>query len=433
MRILNLTTAYPTADAPGSGIFAHRLNQALVALGAECHVLQPVSWAPPPPLDRLRSAWRQAAETARQTSDEVDGIRVHHPRVYKPVPSRLFPRDYWHLTGEAVAKYVARRPQLSSADVILAHFLCHEGYAGLVASRRLGIPVVAFALGDDVHAWPERWPDRVAKLAEVLAEADGLVANSGTLARDAAKWAFGGVTPHIKVVYHGVEHHRFTPAWSSASRLRARSRFAIPQDGRLLLCVAWLARRKGWLELLEALAAMRHSLGDWRLLAVSSCSTSEPLDLQAEAQQRGLADRLVQLTEVAPADMPAIYQAVDAFVLASHNEGLSNSVLEAMAAGLPVVATAVGGHAEIIDDRLTGRLVRPRDVPALQDALADVLFNTEAAAAMGAAARRRAIELGDFRTNAADLLNHLRQVVDKARVATKPQVRPPHRVASFSR
>jgi glycosyltransferase involved in cell wall biosynthesis len=78
------------------------------------------------------------------------------------------------------------------------------------------------------------------------------------------------------------------------------------------------------------------------------------------------------------------------FVLSSSSEGLSNTILEAMATGLPVVATAVGGADELIDDRRTGLLVPARDPEALAAALARVIGDAAAREAMGRAARARA-------------------------------------------
>jgi glycosyltransferase involved in cell wall biosynthesis len=132
------------------------------------------------------------------------------------------------------------------------------------------------------------------------------------------------------------------------------------------------------------------------------------LDLPEEAARRGL--RAHWLGLVNAAQMPALYQAADAYALASHNEGLSNSVLEAMASGLPVVATDVGGHTEIINDGLNGRLVPPRNVEKLTNALRDIMLNPTLAATWGQAARLRALRVGNPHENAKKLKSYLEQV-----------------------
>lgn len=416
MRVLVLTTCYPRRTRPDHGIFIHRQIRAIADLGVECEVLQPIDWAPPAPLHRLHPGWREGHEQLAGVLDSVDGIAVHHPRVYHPKPSRFFPGDAWERMGRAVAGYIARRGRLRAADLIYAHFLCHEGYAGLVAARQLEIPLVAIARGDDVHAWPERWPDRATKLAEVLASADGLLASSHGLARDAAVWATRGLSTPIEVVYNGVDTARFRPAASDAERRIARRRVGLPTDGSVLLSVATPIALKGWLELLDAFASL--GAGDWQLAMVGAPRNADDLDLESEARARGIGPRVTWLGCLPPETMPDLYRAADGFVLASHNEGLSNALLEAMATGLPVVATDVGGHAEVVEEGVTGRLVPPKNASALACALEEGVLDRDEAARYGRAARARAVTLGDPLANAKRLRDYFERVLSGRRRAT---------------
>src|SRR5204863_6176125 len=86
-------------------------------------------------------------------------------------------------------------------------------------------------------------------------------------------------------------------------------------------------------------------------------------------------------------DVPSLLASADAFVLPSRSEAFPNSVIEAMAAGLPVIANGVGGLLDLVDDGRTGLLVPPADPEALAPALRFLLENPSRAAAMGAAAR----------------------------------------------
>jgi glycosyltransferase involved in cell wall biosynthesis len=411
VKVLVLSTLYPRPSQTASGIFVHRQTRALADLGVDCHVIQPVTWAPPAPTHRLRAGWRWAHEDAADTHSEFEGIPIHHPRVFFPMPSRMFPGDTWERTGTAVARYVARDRRLRSADVLFAHFLCHEGYSGVIARRMLNIPLVAIARGDDVHAWPVRWPDRVGKLRTVLCEADGLLACSAGLARDAAAWASGKCVRPVDVIYDGIDTAMFRPAASTSAKRDARALVGLPQEGKVLLCVATPIVEKGWLDLLDALAALGEAAADWRVVGIGLARGIGDLDIVAEARARGLATAVHWLGPLPAELMPEVYRAADAFVLPSHNEGLSCSVLEAMAAGLPVLATDVGGHAEILETGRNGYLIPPRDSHALVSALRDLLSSPEARARLGAAAREKAVEIGDYRANATQLVEYFERVV----------------------
>jgi len=91
-------------------------------------------------------------------------------------------------------------------------------------------------------------------------------------------------------------------------------------------------------------------------------------------------------------DVPAVMQGLDLFVLPSLAEGISNTILEAMASGLPVVATAVGGNADLVDDGVTGQIVPAGDVPALADALARWAQDEDARRSASAAGRVRVVD-----------------------------------------
>jgi len=112
--------------------------------------------------------------------------------------------------------------------------------------------------------------------------------------------------------------------------------------------------------------------------------------LEATVRELGLGDRVRLLGE--RDDVPIVLRALDVFVLSSIGEGISNAILEAMASGLPVIATGVGGNVELVRDGLTGCLIEPRRPELLADALTAYFDDPARAATHGAAGRSRAGE-----------------------------------------
>jgi glycosyltransferase involved in cell wall biosynthesis len=156
-------------------------------------------------------------------------------------------------------------------------------------------------------------------------------------------------------------------------------------SGLVLGTAGRLAKVKGLGRLLRAVAQLRHDLADVRLEIAGS--GPERGSLEAEVRELGLAEH-VRFLGWCP-DLQPIFAGWDVVVQPSLDEGLPMATLEAMAAGLPVVATAVGGFMEIVEDGKTGWLVPPHDPVALVDRLRSLLLDGQQRHAMGAAGRTR--------------------------------------------
>jgi len=187
----------------------------------------------------------------------------------------------------------------------------------------------------------------------------------------------------VLAVRNGVDLDRF-------ARLpdRAASRLALglaPGD-TVATVVGRLCAGKGQAAAIAAAALVRERLDGFRLLLVGDGPMAP--ELKALAGERCASGDVVFAGF--RDDIDAVLSASDLFLLASEAESLPLSVLEAMAAGLPVVSTNVGGLSEAVEDGVTGRLVPPGDAAALADAIAGVLGSADRGAAMGRAGRRRA-------------------------------------------
>ena len=174
-----------------------------------------------------------------------------------------------------------------------------------------------------------------------------------------------------------------------------RAELGIPPDAPVVVNVAGLRAQKAHDVLIEATALLAERLPDARVIVAGD--GPERSRLEALVSARGLDRRFLLLGK--RDDVPDILRAADVVALSSDYEGMPLAALEAMAAGRPLVATAVGALPDVVEDGVTGVLVAPRDPAALADALARVAGDRSLARTMGDAARRRAHENYDLRAS----------------------------------
>jgi sugar transferase (PEP-CTERM/EpsH1 system associated) len=207
----------------------------------------------------------------------------------------------------------------------------------------------------------------------------------------------------IGVIYNGVDTERFAPC--RESRIAMRGELGLPQDSFVVGSVGRLVPIKDQQTLLRAAAMLAESGIDVRVLLVGSGPEREKLQrvasnsLDGRVSFAGDSDRI-----------PEMLNAMDAFVLPSLGEGMSNTLLEAMACGLPVIATKVGGNPEIIEEERTGWLFTPGDTEWLAEKLKLLVRDRALIQRVSGAARQHAIEsfslhrmLADYRSFYLDL------------------------------
>ena len=212
--------------------------------------------------------------------------------------------------------------------------------------------------------------------------ADRYVTPSEFVRRELLAYGYYG-PERIRAIPNGVE----VPADDPAARGRIRAELGLG-DAPVLITTSRLHPQKGHRHLLDALAGLRKALPALRLLIVGD-GVERP-NLEAQARQLGIADAAV-FTGFR-SDVADLLRAADLFVLPSLREGMPNTALEAMAVGLPVVASAVGGVPEVVVGGETGLLVPAGDAGSLRDAIARLVTERDLAGRMGRAGRERVRE-----------------------------------------
>ena len=210
-----------------------------------------------------------------------------------------------------------------------------------------------------------------------------------TVSRDLQQWLINdiGITERRVVqIYNGVDQQRFMPR--SASRPALAPTGFLPDKGIVVGTVGRLAEVKDQKTLLRAVHLLLNRQPELRDRVRLVLIGDGPLfaELQRLTAELGIDDLVWMPGD--RSDIPELLRLLDIFVLPSLAEGISNTVLEAMATGLPVIATRTGGNPELVEDGRNGYLVPVADPAALADTLAKMITDTSATRHMGAEGRR---------------------------------------------
>ncbi|MBW8328721.1 MAG: glycosyltransferase [Thiobacillus sp.] len=350
------SSLFPSAVRPGAGLFI-RERMFRVAQHRPLAVVSPQPWFPGQSLIRLlRPGYRPQAPAL----EIQQGIRVYHPR-FLSVPGLLRRLDGWSM---ALASFgLMRRLKRQGVQLIDAHFAYPDGEAATRLGRWLGLPATITLRGTEVpHS---KNPVLRPRLVRVLKDAVRVFSVSASLRRLAIE--LGAAAEKTEVVGNGVDIGRFHPV----DRAAARQKYGLPMDARILVSVGALVERKGMHRVIEVMPALLERHPDLHYLVVGGVSPEgdNRTELDALVARLGLDERVHFLGPLSPDELKWPLSASDVFVLATRNEGWANVFLEAMACGLPVISTDVGGNAEVVCRDELGSIVPFGDAAALQQAL----------------------------------------------------------------
>lgn len=374
MKVLVVSTLYPNRVQPVHALFVEQRVRAM-ARRFPVRVLCPI-----PSFPLAGALARYAHRDAIPLREERFGVEVGYPR-FLSVPRFLKPLDGVFLQ-RMLAREAARIAGEFAFDRIDAHLAYPDGWAAVRLGRRLGIPVSVTIRGHDLNDLP-RYPVRGRQVAWTLRHADAVFAVADAL-REAAI-GLGADPARVRTVPNGVDTDAFRPRPKPA----ARAALGLDPDAKILLSVGHLVERKGFHHLLAALPRVAQAHPGVRLAIVGGPGEEgnfEPA-LHRLAAERGVSDRVIFAGPVGHEALPLWYAAADVFCLASAKEGRPNVVLEALASGLPAVATRVWGTPELIRAPTLGILVDSVEERVLGEALVDALGRSWDAAAIAAHAR----------------------------------------------
>jgi glycosyltransferase involved in cell wall biosynthesis len=327
--------------------------------------------------------------------ERIDEVPVH--RIPPAGPRSGFRK--WAMIPVAIAKLIELRREF---DLIYCPGYQGIGIAAIAAGGLLRRPVVlrsgnlGVLVGNQWDAPLRRWhippgsrPVRWLKqrFTNLYERADALACNC----RENEEEALGCGMPRERVHYlpNAVDVERFRPA-RAGERARLRAELGWPQESFLWLYVGRLSREKGVLDLL---AAWRQVVQGGVLVLVGPDMHGHPLDAGPAARQyvadHGLERRVIfhgESTDAAP-----LLRAADAYVQPSHYESFSNALVEAMATGLPLVASRVGGMLDCVVEGDNGLLCRPGDAADLGLKMQEILADPGRASRFGARARETVV------------------------------------------
>ncbi len=370
-KVLVLTTSYPSDESDPSGIFIAKLLGALRKRGYPIKVVAPSN----------------GIFHGRRTLDGIETVRFGYfvPRSLERlaagaggIPENMANSFLARLqVFPMMAAFLCRTlSEVRGFDLIYANWL-GAGIIGALANLFTGKPLIVSFRGDDGYLARDRpfWR----RLTRFVTRRSALVAPVSRELRD-IMLALGIPEDKCRVPRFGVDIEMFRPPFMPR-----------PVNERMrLLFVGSLIARKGLHDLLDALSDP--DLRNVHLIVVGD--GPDATKLKALCQRLGLADRTEWKGILAPNEVARLMRDVDALCLPSYMEGRPNVVNEAMASGLPVISTRIGGIPDMVREGETALLVEPGDVIGLQECLSKLASEPQLRSRMGAAGHEFLIKSG---------------------------------------
>ena len=350
-KLLVFSSLFPSQIRPNAGVF---IRERMFRVGKQIPIIvvSPVPWFP---FQGIIRYWYPQFRPQPISYEEQEGVNVFFPRFFS-IPGLLRSYDGFFMALGALPRLLQLKKQFSIID---AHFAYPDGYAATLLGKWLNIPVTITLRGTEVPL--AKIKRRKVKILAALNCATQVFSVSDSLKQFVVSLGANG--DKIQVIGNGIDVIKFRPIAKST----ARAELSISESTKVLVSVGALVDRKGYHRVIELLPALVNQYPDLIYLIVGGDSPEGNIRIKLEQQVKVLnLDKHVRFLGAYASDQLKIpLSAADLFVLATANEGWANVFLEAMACGLPVITTDVGGNKEVIVNSELGAVVpfgNPRDL-----------------------------------------------------------------------
>ena len=356
-KLAVFSTLFPNAGQPNAGVFV-RERMFRVGKKIPVIVIAPIPWFP---FQGLIRRWRPHFRPSAPAFEYQDGYEVFHPRFFS-IPGLLKSFDGFFM-AMGCRKLIRHLRSKDKFNIIDAHFGYPDGYAATLLGKWFSVPVCITMRGTEVPHAKSFLKRR--HLIKAMERASQLFSVSSSLKEHAVN--LGIDESKIQVVGNGVDVERFYPVSKEVARQQVR----IPQEAKVLITIGGLVERKGFHRVIEVMPSLMEKHPNLHYLIVGGASAEGDWSekLKSMVVDAGLQSRVHFLGTMSPDKINIPLSAADVFVLSTRNEGWANVILEAMACGLPVVASDVGGNAEVVANKHIGTIVPFGDRDTLCDEL----------------------------------------------------------------
>lgn len=344
MKICIVPTMFPKYKGDYYGSFVYDEAKELVKRGYEVHVL--------------------TQHNPKISYEEImDGIIVHRfrwlePKKFKALVHFMGVVDTLRIFTLIISLFfnLFRLTYKNDFNIIHAHSTVPTGLVAVLVSKIMKIPIFITVHGMDVNNYIEHPFKRL--ISFTLKNCDMVITVSNDLAKKVKSLGVDG--NNIKILRNAVDTNRFKPS----NIQKIRKKYNINEKDILILFVGYLDTFKGVFELLGAFHELSKKRENIKLMMVGE--GPKITELKNKVSEFELEKSVIFAGKISHKIIEEYYQSADIFVLPSYSEGVPLSILEAMASGLPIISTKVGGIPEIIEEGKNGFLVYPKDKKKLE-------------------------------------------------------------------